>query len=94
MRKINWSIPARNDLRRIAIWLETEATPDIAVRYLRAIRTRCEALENFPQRGSQINHDVRKLLVPETPYIILYRLFAADIEVVRVFHNRENWRPN
>ncbi len=92
MRKINWSIPARDDLRRIAIWLEAEVTPDVAVRHLRAIRVRCEALEKFPKRGPQIGKEARKLIVQGTPYIILYRMIRTDIEVVRVFHNRENWR--
>jgi toxin ParE1/3/4 len=73
-------------------WLRAEISPDVAVRYLRAIRTRCAALENFPKRGPQIDNNVRKLLVPDTPYIILYRLKGSDIEVARVFHNRENWR--
>jgi toxin ParE1/3/4 len=94
MRKISWSPLAREDLRRIREWLRTESSPDVAVRYLRAIRIRCAALEKFPERGPQIDDNVRKLLVPDTPYIILYRLKGADIEVARVFHNRENWRSD
>jgi toxin ParE1/3/4 len=94
MRKISWSPPARDDLRRIGIWLRTEHGPDVALRYLRAIRTRCVALENFPERGPHIDNGVRKLLVPDTPYIILYRLTGADIDVARIYHNRENWRSN
>ena len=92
MRNISWSRPARDDLRRIVEWLRAENAPDVAVRYLRAIRVRCAALENFPNRGPLIDNSVRKLLVPDAPYIILYRLKGADIEVARVFHNRENWR--
>lgn len=92
MRSISWSRPARDDLRRIVEWLRAENSPDVAARYLRAIRARCAALENFPNRGPQIENGVRKLLIPDTPYIILYRLIGANIEVARVFHNRENWR--
>jgi toxin ParE1/3/4 len=94
MRKISWSPPARDDLRRIMEWLRAENTPDVAVRYLRAVRARCAVLETFPNRGPQIDDNVRKLLVPDTPYVILYRLKGADIEVARVFHNRENWRSS
>lgn len=94
MRKIDWSQPARDDLRKIADWLRTETPPDVAVRYLHAIRTRCAALENFPKRGPQIGKEARKLIVQGTPYIILYRIIRSDIEVVRIFHNRENWLSN
>lgn len=94
MRKINWSRPARDDLRRILRWLQAETPPDVALRYLRAIETRCVTLENYPNRGPQIDNNVRKLLVPGTAYIVLYRLNERDIEVARVFHNRENWRNN
>ena len=94
MREIIWSSLAINDLRRIAEWLNVEVSPETAADYLTAIRDRSEMLKDFPRRGPRISDEARKLLVPATPYIILYDVAEMRIEVLRVFHNRENWRAN
>ena len=94
MRKIIWSSLAISDLRRIDNWLTAELSPQVADDYLSAIRQRCEVLQDFPQRGARVDDEARKLLVPTTPYIMLYDVTDFQIEVLRVFHNRENWRDN
>ena len=94
MRKIIWSSLAISDLRRIDNLLTAELSPQVADDYLSAIRQRCEVLQDFPQHSARVDDEVRKLLVPATPYIILYDVTDFQIEVLRVFHNRENWRDN
>ncbi len=94
MRKIIWSSLAISDLRRIDNLLTAELSPQVADDYLSAIRQRCEVLQDFPQHSARVDDEARKLLVPATPYIILYDVTDFQIEVLRVFHNRENWRDN
>jgi toxin ParE1/3/4 len=94
MRQIRWSQPARDDLRKIAKWLRDEASPATALVYLTAIKAKCRSLQDFPRRGPQVGRDERKLIVNGTPYIILYRLVGSDIQIVRIYHDRADWRRN
>ncbi|WP_205527239.1 type II toxin-antitoxin system RelE/ParE family toxin [Solimonas sp. K1W22B-7] len=33
----------------------------------------------------------RELIVPDTPYIVPYRVRGKDIDILRVFHARRRW---
>jgi toxin ParE1/3/4 len=92
MRKVNWAKAAETDLIRINRWLERERTPELAIQILESIRFRCKFLTDFPHGGSPISDDLRKLRVPDTGYIMIYRLIPGATEVVRVFHEREDWQ--
>jgi toxin ParE1/3/4 len=35
--------------------------------------------------------DTRELIIPETPYIIPYRIHDGQIEILRVFHTARKW---
>jgi toxin ParE1/3/4 len=92
MRKIIWAETAQNDLRRIERWLERERSPEYAVQILEALRFPCKFLEDFPHADSPISEGLRKLRVPDTGYIMMYRLVTGATEVIRVFHEREDWQ--
>jgi toxin ParE1/3/4 len=92
MRKIIWAKSAQNDLQRIEGWLERERSPQYAVQILAALRFRCKFLEDFPHGGSPMSDGLRRLRVPDTGYIMMYRLITGTTEVVRVFHEREDWQ--
>ena len=92
MRRIVWSIPALEDLRSIDDWLTREASSDYAVRVLAAIRFRAKFLQDFPHGGRPYRDGTRVLRVFETPYLIHYRLIGEGAEVIRVYHERENWQ--
>ena len=40
-----------------------------------------------------MNEVQRKFAVRGTPYILVYRIVSGAIEILRVRHNREDWRP-
>jgi toxin ParE1/3/4 len=92
MRKIIWAKSAQNDLQRIERWLERERSPQYTVQILVALRFRCKFLEDFPHGGSPMSDGLRKLRVPDTGYIMMYRLRMGVTEIVRVFHEREDWK--
>lgn len=91
MRRIDWTGPALNDLRVIDDWLTREATPDLAVRILSAIRTRSHFLVDFPHGGRPYREGRRILRVLGTPYLIQYRILDDVVQVLRVHHEREDW---
>jgi toxin ParE1/3/4 len=93
MRELGWTEPALADLVRISAYLEREARPEIALNILTAIRHRANMLVDFPHAGPPVrDRGFRSLRVHGTPYIIAYRLDVGTLEILRVHHERENWR--
>lgn len=91
MPRIVWSVPSRDDLRSIDAWLTRETTPEFAARTLSAIRLRARFLENFPKGGRPHRNDTRILRVLGTPYLLRYRIRQEIVEVLRVYHERQDW---
>jgi toxin ParE1/3/4 len=90
--RLDWTQPALDDLTAINSWLTANATGVIALRTLLEIRRRSRFLTNFPHGGRPDKTGVRVLRVFNTPYLILYRLLNDNIEILRVRHEREDWR--
>jgi toxin ParE1/3/4 len=91
--RLDWTDLALADLGSISAYLEREVQPEIAVRMLSLIRARANVLVEFPHAGPRLaDQSVRSLRVRDTPYIILYRLVPDGLEVLRVYHERQNWR--
>ena len=91
MPALNWTQPAIDDLWAIDDWLVDNASGEIALATLAAIRFRAASLENFPHGGRPIGDGIRLLRVIDTPHLIFYRIVAGDIEILRVRHEREDW---
>jgi addiction module RelE/StbE family toxin len=51
-------------------------------------------LGDFPQSGrpGQIS-GTRELVIPDLPYVVIYRVTALQVEILRVFHTARDW-PN
>ncbi len=93
MPELNWTTPARIDLHGIEAYLSNEASGEVAVRILTAIRGRADLLRRFPQAGPMIRDaDFRSLRIQGTPYLLTYRLTGSSVEILRIFHERQNWR--
>ena len=77
---------ARDDLLRI--WLDIAADDPLAAdRVLNRLEVRVGMLGRFPEAGParpDIAPDARMLV--ERPYLILYRLTAGGVQIVRVLH--------
>ena len=93
MSSLLWSVKARADLRRIDQWLMVNASGNIAMRMLEAIGERSTLLLDFPRAGPLGADNDRTLTVTGTPYILLYRPRETGIEILRVHHVRQDWRP-
>jgi toxin ParE1/3/4 len=92
LRRIQWSPPALEDLRRIvAHYLNID--PELAVRIAEAIRQAPDRLLDRPRLGAPLGYgELRKWSVGRLPYVILYRVEGDTIGIVRVYHHAQNWR--
>lgn len=81
--------PAADDLQRIREYIGRE-NPSAANRVAVQLIAACDRLEYLPERG-------RPGVVPETrelatlwPYVIVYRVGAGVVEVLRIFHGAQD----
>ena len=86
MTAVRYTVRARRDL--IDIWLGvSEINPVAADKLFKRIQARVEILRRFPQSG-RLRPDIApeaRVLV-EARYLILYRILAQNIQIVRVLH--------
>ena len=89
--KIIWSRRAIRHLAKVRDYIaqdNPDAAADIAAQVLAAVRN----LENFPNIGRLGSlPGTRERVVPNTPYIVPYRIHAGRIELIAVFHGRQRW---
>jgi plasmid stabilization system protein ParE len=91
---IVWARAALGDLVAIDAWLDEHVSPATALAMVTAIRRRADFLRDFPFGGRPHRRDTRVLRVLGTPYLIHYRLTTQRCEVLRVYHEREDWRAD
>jgi len=92
MPRLIWSLRSRVDLRRIDAWLTSNASWDIAAKTLVSIQRQTDLLLAHPLAGPAAGRVRRSLRVHGTRYILIYRVSKARIEIVRIRHEREDWR--
>ncbi|MBC7520291.1 MAG: type II toxin-antitoxin system RelE/ParE family toxin [Sandarakinorhabdus sp.] len=93
MTPLSWSPASRRDIARIAAWLST-IDADVARTTVRTIRESSWRLREYPLSGPAAGTTgYRKLIVNGTPYLLVYRLHAGGVEIIRVRHAHENWSP-
>jgi addiction module RelE/StbE family toxin len=87
-------------LKRALANLEAEAeyiardSPAAAQRLVAAIDRSVQYLARYPSLGRPGRvAGTRELVVPDTPYVIPYRVHERRVEVLRVFHGARKWPP-
>ena len=92
MRRLIWSLASLRDLRSIDAYIALDSR-QAALQTLGAIRQRAEQLRGFPGSGPVLGGEFRYLSLRTAPYVIIYRAQKNRIEIVRIRHAREDWRP-
>jgi addiction module RelE/StbE family toxin len=93
MAEIDWTKPAVEDLRQIDRYLTREADHRTAASVLSTIRYRLTLLEDFPHAGPPVEgQPYRSYIIRGTPYVAAYRVRAGRVQILRIHHQRENWR--
>ena len=85
-----WSARAHNDLRGIWRYL-LERNLDAAEATHRRIITSAGSLADHPRLGrAGRSPGTRELVVPGSPYIVVYRIVGEDVSIDHVWDGRRN----
>lgn len=90
--RLIWSTPSITDLLAIDEWLAQNADQRTSENNLDRIRKKARQLRDFPGSGPDVHNGLRSVGVLTTNYILIYRIIDRGVEIVRIRHNRENWR--
>jgi toxin ParE1/3/4 len=84
-QKLRWSRRVLADLDRIARHIAADK-PLAAVEFVAAVHTSVERLRAFPLLGRPgALEDTRELVVHRN-YLVTYRVYAAEVQVLQVWH--------
>ena len=89
--KIVWSPTAVEDLKHLRAYIE-QHDPRAAAKVASAILRRVESLNDFPGQGrpGRLPH-TRELVIPDTPFLVVYTAVEQTIQIVTVLHTARKW---
>lgn len=88
-----WSREAERALDRIFDYVLAD-DPGAAERLRDRIEARVLDLKSFPRLGWRgLRHGTRELVVPGTPYVVIYRTRTGRIDILAVLHGARDRRP-
>lgn len=89
--KAVWTRWALRDLESLHAFI-SEDDPVAALRVVRRIQEAASVIGSHPEIGRLGRvPDTREFVIPNTPYIIVYRLSRPSLEVVAVIHGAQRW---
>jgi plasmid stabilization system protein ParE len=67
--------------------------PAAARRLRHSIMAGVNRLRDYPHMGKpgRVEH-TRELTIGGTPFIVIYRVNAARVEILHLYHGRQNWQ--
>ncbi|NGY06623.1 type II toxin-antitoxin system RelE/ParE family toxin [Solimonas terrae] len=89
--QVKWLKRALYNLKEEADYIAQD-DPQAAIRIVLRIEEAVALLTDHPELGRAGRMPgTRELVVPNTPYLIPYRVRAKRIDILRVFHGRRRW---
>jgi len=90
---LSWSLLARRDLLQARRYIAHD-DPAAAQRVSARILGAADRLVLYPGLGRVGREEgTRELVVPRTPYVLIYRLAGETVEMLRVLHGAQRWPP-
>lgn len=90
---LRWTTPARSDLTGILDYIADD-DPAAALAAIDRIEATAQRLADFPLSGREGSvPDTRELPVPGLPFVIIYSVQEANVEVLRILHGARQWPP-
>jgi toxin ParE1/3/4 len=90
--KLTWSLEAIDDLVSLRAQIlvdDPAAAKRVALHILHCIE---ELLPPNPQLGHPGRvPGTRELVIPKTPFVVPYRVHAASLEILRIYHHARRW---
>jgi toxin ParE1/3/4 len=88
---IVWSPQAVGDAEQALAYIAAR-NPAAAARLHAALINSIENLANYPALGRAGRvASTRELVVPNTPFVVPYRVHTETLEIIRVFHSAQRW---
>ncbi len=85
--QIKWLRKALKNLEQAYNYLSEQETPETASALILKIQKAAEQLSNYPMMGYLGRIEgTRELVIPQSHYIIIYRLKGESVEILRVLH--------
>jgi len=89
--KIRWTAVAAGDLKSVHDYL-SEHTPARADAVVDGILASIDVLEQYPNLGRPGRLEgTRELVITGTPFIVFYRLWKGEAEILGVIHAARRW---
>lgn len=90
--KLRWTRPALNDLIEVQTYI-AQNDPQAAQAVAQRLWDAAQNLTVHPQIGRP-GHvtDTREWIVRHTPYLIVYRIRAETLEILRLWHTKRDWQ--
>lgn len=90
-RRLRWTQLALQRLEAVGNWI-AEDNPDAVDRTVAHLSMAVELITNHPGIGrvGRIS-GTRELVISDLPYIVVYRVNPADIEILTVMHTSMQW---
>ncbi|WP_137177346.1 type II toxin-antitoxin system RelE/ParE family toxin [Roseomonas sp. AR75] len=83
--RLVFALAARRDLAEAVAYISAD-NPDAARRQRRLIERAAQRLLDFPGLGREDEDGRRRLRVPRTPFVLMYRQHDEMIVILRVWH--------
>ena len=92
--KVEWTHPALADLIEAQSYIAQE-NPIAAEKVAQRILEANEQLSDNPEIGRPGHVEgTREWVISQTPYLVVYRIRNDQVEILRVWHARQNWQGN
>jgi toxin ParE1/3/4 len=90
--QVDWTLAADTDLESIVAYIAEDNPRAAAGIVMKIIRIVEEHLSQTPAMGRPGRvPKTRELIVPDTPYIVAYRIKDKNLEILRVIHGSRRW---
>lgn len=91
---VDWLDDAVDDLDRIIDYIELES-PRGALAIALAVRGQADSLLGDNPRIGRTGRikGTRELVMARTPYIVIYKLSIARVQILRILHGAQQWPP-
>ena len=86
-----WTEPANSQLADVYAYI-SQSSPGAAESQVKLVVSATKTLGEFPEIGRLgRRRGTRELVIPGTPYIVVYRIRLSSVRVLAVMHGAQRW---
>jgi toxin ParE1/3/4 len=85
---------AQNDVREIVSYYSSQKK-GLGLRFANDLELTCSAISENPLIGRPLSARTRRWLMGDFPYLVLYRVLANDVLILKIVHEKRdpaNWQ--